>query len=329
MSRQFGSFSVSVVMAAYNAEATIERALESVLNQTLPPDEIIVVDDGSTDRTAEKIRKYEPKVRYLFEINAGPSEARNVGIRTARGEWIAFLDADDEWLPEKNACQIRHLKRNAGLVWTFSNYWICSRENSKTAFQENQTLPLLRGRDYFEDYLEVYFRVGHALTSSVLVRQSVLLEAGLFEAGRIWAEDTDLFFRIAYRYPRIGYLSSPLVRYYTGLPSSLTEKHKGQVRPRCELIQRHLILSAEHGRQQAFLPCVRGMLETCIRRALAVHPSSDLREIPRELESFLPARLKMEVKLRQKWPRAAGFLFKVYFFFKNAVGRFFRRREGL
>jgi len=93
------SFTVSVVIPAYNAEATIERAIESVLHQTLPPEEIIVVDDGSTDGTAEKVRQYEPKVRYLFESHSGPSKARNFGILAAQqGEWIAFLDADDEWL---------------------------------------------------------------------------------------------------------------------------------------------------------------------------------------------------------------------------------------
>ncbi len=323
------SFSVSVVIPAYNAEATIERAIESVLRQTRPPEEIIVVDDGSTDRTAEKVRQYEPKVRYLYELNNGPSNARNLGILSAQqGEWVAFLDADDEWLPEKLECQVNHLSRNPDLLWTFSNYWLCfyGMEKRQTGFEDKKTSFLLKNREYFDDYLDVYAQIGHALTSSMIIRRRVLLEVGLFETNRFWAEDTDLFFRISYRHPQIGYLSNPLVLYYAGYPGSLTEEHKRQIQPRCSLVLKHLALSAQHGRLEKFMPCACKMLENCIRRLLQNNPISDLHEIPAELDVFLPARLRKEVWCRRKWPRAAAIVFSLYFSFKNALNQIVQKR---
>ncbi|HOM77565.1 MAG TPA: glycosyltransferase family A protein, partial [Anaerohalosphaeraceae bacterium] len=89
--------SISVVIPAYNCQAYIRRAIDSVLGQSRPADEIIVVDDGSTDGTAEAVRTYGAKVILIQQENAGVSAARNAGIRAASGDWIAFLDADDEW----------------------------------------------------------------------------------------------------------------------------------------------------------------------------------------------------------------------------------------
>jgi glycosyltransferase involved in cell wall biosynthesis len=90
---------------AYNAELYLERALRSVLDQSVAPDEIVVVDDGSTDSTPQILRSYAGKVRVLRQDNAGPAAARNRGIEAARGDLVCFQDADDEWLPEKLAKQ--------------------------------------------------------------------------------------------------------------------------------------------------------------------------------------------------------------------------------
>ncbi len=131
------SITVSAVIPAYNAAKYVERAIESVLAQTRKADEIIVVDDGSTDNTADVVRQFGDKVKFIRQENAGASVARNTGIEAATSEWISFLDADDEWLPEKLKLQTEHLQRNPDLAWTTGNYIRCHCQ----ATRETTTLP--------------------------------------------------------------------------------------------------------------------------------------------------------------------------------------------
>ncbi|NOQ77328.1 MAG: glycosyltransferase, partial [Methylococcaceae bacterium] len=93
--------SVSIIIPTFNRSALLERALESVNKQTVSDYEIIVVDDGSTDNTAEMIQTKFPEVQYVLQPNRGVSSARNKGLKLAKGQWLAFLDSDDEWLPDK------------------------------------------------------------------------------------------------------------------------------------------------------------------------------------------------------------------------------------
>src|ERR1700687_5608941 len=94
-------YSVTAIIPVYNGAALIRRSIESVLSQTHPADELIVVDDGSTDETSTIIRSYGAKVRHLYQPNSGVAAARNNGVKQASSQWIAFLDHDDEWLPDK------------------------------------------------------------------------------------------------------------------------------------------------------------------------------------------------------------------------------------
>ena len=109
-----GEVSISVVIPASNAEATLARALESVLAQTRPPDEIIVVDDASTDCTVRLAKSYADQGVSLLRVRErrGAAAARNLGIAAAKGRWIAFLDADDEWLPAKLEKQAAAISAN-------------------------------------------------------------------------------------------------------------------------------------------------------------------------------------------------------------------------
>ena len=125
------SITVSAVIPAYNAGKYVGRAIESVLAQTHKADEIIVVNDGSSDDTAEVVERFGGAVRFIRQENAGASVARNTGIEAATSEWIAFLDADDEWLPNKLKLQTEHLERNPKLVWTTGNYIRCYCESDK------------------------------------------------------------------------------------------------------------------------------------------------------------------------------------------------------
>ncbi len=96
---------ISVIIPTFNRAWSLARAIDSVLAQTLAPKEIIVVDDGSTDRTAQVLAAYGDRIQILTRQNAGVSSARNAGIRHSTGDWVALLDSDDEWKPEKLACQ--------------------------------------------------------------------------------------------------------------------------------------------------------------------------------------------------------------------------------
>ena len=107
---------ISVVIPAYNASAFLPRCLESVFAQTLKPDEVIVVDDGSTDNTGSVAAELGAKV--VLQENSGPSAARNTGIQNAAGEWIALLDADDLWAPEKLELQAARVRAETVLVYT-------------------------------------------------------------------------------------------------------------------------------------------------------------------------------------------------------------------
>ncbi len=103
---------VSVIIPTHNRAKFLMEALESVYSQTFKPFEIIVVDDGSTDNTRTALSKSEFNVKYVYQKNSGPAAARNRGISEAKGEWIAFLDADDAWLPGKLAMQLEFIRKN-------------------------------------------------------------------------------------------------------------------------------------------------------------------------------------------------------------------------
>jgi glycosyltransferase involved in cell wall biosynthesis len=115
---------VSVIIPTYNREAIVCRAIQSILNQSNQNFEIIVIDDGYSDNTAEIIPKYAPRARYVYQENAGASAARNRCIQEAKGEWAAFLDSDDEWFPDKLKLQTDLLLRNIDLVWPYTNYLV-------------------------------------------------------------------------------------------------------------------------------------------------------------------------------------------------------------
>jgi len=311
---------ISVVIPAYNAEKYVGRAVESILAQTHSPDEIIIVDDGSTDGTAQVVRLFEDKVTFIQQQNAGASVARNSGIEAARGEWIAFLDADDEWLPQKLQRQIEHLRKRPDLVWTHSNYFVRPYPDGgrAVAFTPAKYAETLRNGDYFDDYLDVHPEVC-IRTSTVIVKRAVLKETGLFRIGQFWAQDTDMFLRIAYANPAIGFLPEPLAVYYADVPNSITLKNKQRVSQRCEYLHRHLGLAAEQGRLAAFEPCAGRLAAGWIKGILQEDPLADVGEILDCFGHLMPRDLCREVSLRMKYPRMVPRAMKCYFHIKGKL----------
>ena len=183
---------VSVIIPAYNSGQYVSEAIESVFSQTYKGYEILVVDDGSTDDTRVRIEPYLERIRFFSQQNAGPSVARNCGILNARGLYIAFLDADDLWLPTKLAKQVAYLEENSNSILVYTDYNRTtnpgsSQESRLSAYEHKAT-----GRVFYQLLRENFIH-----TSSVLLRREAIAEVGMFESSLRGAEDLDLWLRLS------------------------------------------------------------------------------------------------------------------------------------
>ena len=300
---------VSVVIPAYNAADHIARALDSVLAQTHRPDEIIVVDDGSTDNTAAVVKRYGPAVRYIRQENAGASAARNTAIKAAASDWIAFLDCDDEWLPEKLELQLALLDRNKDLVWTCSNFYHYAYWQGRRVphLEPEKGQALLAGKECFDSYFTAYTVGALGWTGTMIVRRDVLQETGLFNIGQAIGEDLDMWWRITYRWPKIGYISRPLAVYHMCVTGSLMRKHKQNSMIICDLIDRHLKLSAERNQLDQFKPAALHLLKWWMRNSLFDNRVYDLGKMVARFDKLLPSRFKAVMQLLSIFPKATMF----------------------
>jgi len=200
---------ISVVIPVYNGRAFLAGALESALSQTYRNKEVIVVDDGSTDGTGEAAAPYAGRIRYYRKENGGPSSSRNFGVNRAGGELIAFLDADDTWLPDKLARQADLLDKcpDSGLVFTDLALIGPDGKAAETSFlEEKHRTKILRNiprkqygggfiytRSVFPEMLQSCFM----LPSTVLVKKSLLRAAGFFDEKLAHAEDYKLWLQLS------------------------------------------------------------------------------------------------------------------------------------
>ncbi|MDP9201090.1 MAG: glycosyltransferase [Gemmatimonadota bacterium] len=226
---------VSLIVPTYNCAPYLVEAIESVLNQTYKAAEIIVVDDGSTDNTEEVLKSYVEKgfVRYIRQNKQGPGSARNVGIRSATGDYIAFLDADDALTENSLGARVALLQAFPQMSFVFSDYFHQDQESSdvvavlkKERFLEkfaglasNTSNGRLFSSASFDDVFDIPF-FAHANT--VLVRRATLDKVGLFRTDIVTGEDTDMWLRLA-KNGVIGYVDAPLA-YYKRFRGTLTTK---------------------------------------------------------------------------------------------------------
>lgn|SRR5574337_37784 len=192
---------VSVVVPAYNAAAFLRRAIDSVLGQTAVDLELLVVDDGSTDATLQLLAGYGERLQAIPQVNAGPAGARNRGLALARGRYIAFLDADDWWLPEK-------LGRQVALLDSRPEIGFCST-GTRVVHADGTPAGDWPCGDIGASLLETLFMRGAVVsgsTSGVLARRELLLDAGGFDERLRGFEDPDLWIRLA---ARAGYACIP------------------------------------------------------------------------------------------------------------------------
>ena len=205
---------VSALIPTYNRRTQVLRAIDSVFAQTMPVDEIIVVDDGSTDGSAEAIRsQYGSRVKLLQQKNAGVSAARNLGIGEARGEWIAFLDSDDVWMPTKIERQFEALAAlGEGFGLCFTDCVFDGNPDMKLSAFQLVGLVNVPQFGPLED--PVKFVLADRMpfwTQSLLVRRELLEGADGFDHALVLREDVDVLFRLSFR-TKFCFTSEPLVR---------------------------------------------------------------------------------------------------------------------
>jgi len=204
---------VSVIIPTYNRANLLPRAINSVLNQTFRDFEIVVVDDGSTDNTREILEPFikSNQIRYFYQKNKGPSAARNLGIKNSKGEYIAFLDSDDEWLPEKLEKQIKLFEnsKDKKLGFVGCDVIIVDEERNTTIQYEFPK---------YKNYLKYLLSTKSIwFPSAILTKKKILEEIGLFDEDLHFGEHWDMWIRIARKYS-FDFVPEYLIKYYLGTP---------------------------------------------------------------------------------------------------------------
>lgn len=224
---------VSVVIPVYNREGTIERAVNSVLNQTYTNIELIVVDDGSTDNSLQVVKQLQTEQMKIWEqVHLGANAARNFGISVAKGEYIAFQDSDDEWLPEKLEKQITYMLEN-NFEACYCPFFLYGDHYDGLYFQD------YRDRQKYENNLIDLLRIGNVLGPQTLViHRNIISDVGNFDEEMPRLQDYEFAIRIAQK-KKIGYVNEPLVKIYRSDNSISNDEEKLRK-------ARHLLLK-KHG----------------------------------------------------------------------------------
>ena len=194
---------VSVIIPTYNNSKYLPLTIQTVLNQTYHPVEIIVVDDGSIDDTMEVLNPFKDKIYYFYRDNSGSTRARNFGISQARGRYLAFLDADVLWHRDKLTQQIAILEKNS------DRGMVCTNYNVFKDISLSETINKINPQKYdFLDLLQKDF----IMCSSVVVSRKVINTVGVFNESYPYGEDYELWFRIAQKF-QIYYIDQILAQY--------------------------------------------------------------------------------------------------------------------
>lgn len=218
---------ISIIIPTYNRLSTLPRALDSVFAQTYPEIEVIVVDDGSTDATVTVIPRQYPAVKIIRQANQGVSAARNQGIKQAQGQYIALLDSDDSWQPEKLNLQLQALEQQPEYMLCHTDE-VWYRHNKRVnPIQKHQKLG---GWVYLENLNECLIS-----PSSVLFNQRLFNDVGYFNESLPACEDYDLWLRISSQQP-VLYLDKPLTIKYGGHADQLSTQFWGMDRFRIQAL---------------------------------------------------------------------------------------------
>jgi glycosyltransferase involved in cell wall biosynthesis len=223
---------ISLIIPTHNREKLLTKTIQSVLNQTVKVDEIIIIDDGSIDNTKNIVNNYQnDTIKYIYQDNKGVSSARNNGIRLARNEWLCFLDSDDIWEEKKIEKQINFHNQNAHILlshtdelWMFNDKIIKQKKHqlkpSGFCFEENIPNTLIGA-------------------STIMIHKKVLQDIGCFDEELIACEDYDLWLRILRKY-ELGLVNEKLITKIAGHENQLSFSTKLMDKYRVLALQKHL-----------------------------------------------------------------------------------------
>ena len=267
-------------MPAFNAAQHIRQSIQSVLEQTFDDWDLIVVDDGSTDETATVAGSFsDSRIRCIRRENGGQAAARNTGITNTQGEFIAFLDADDLWLPEKLDRQIDVARRTrADVVYCDGYVFFDSGNDERSDFFA--VVPGLKDGSTMMPLLYQYNRIA---TLSAMVKRNVIESVGLFDESRLFqnCEDYELWLRLA-RAGRTFYGMSDKLMRYRRHESSTTHRDSKMLRPMIEVVKKHSdAVDDKIGRAR-----IRGLYRDLITALIAEDDVAGARQAMREFAAW-------------------------------------------
>lgn len=302
---------VSVIIPLYNREDLIAIAIDSVLAQTFTNFEVIVIDDGSTDNGPQIVRQYEDqRIKLISQQNAGPSTARNKGIKLAKGEWVAFLDSDDKWLEDKLQKQMELLQANPGLVWAACNYTVdhSITKERRTFIDHEKVDKYLTNGSFFESCFDA-INIGAGLTpGTMIVKRSVLQEVGAFQDGLNYGEEFDLWWRIGFHHPRLGYVNSPLIVYNAQMENSLTASTDSVriIDVLSGMFEKNLIFSRQFGVEDAIKPFIIQRLRKWSYNLYCQGHFIEIRKTLKRFSDILPAGFKIVMDTLTLFPEKSN-----------------------
>ncbi|MFT5219205.1 MAG: glycosyltransferase involved in cell wall biosynthesis [Planctomycetota bacterium] len=278
---------ISAVIPSFNRAYSLERAVTSVLDQKSSVEEIILVDDGSTDRSCDDLVAKYPQLKLIKQSNQGVSAARNTGIAAAAYAWIALLDSDDSWLPNKIESIRRAQHQHPGYVLYHSDeIWV---RNGKRVNQMNKHQKA--GGWIFNQCLSLC-----AISPSAAVMQkSTIEDLGMFDPDLPACEDYDLWLRLCHRFP-VYYIEQALITKFGGHADQLSQKYWGMDRFRIRSLNR--LLEQESLTAENFAPAVA----TIVAKLGILLAGARKRENQQVLDEFKPLLQKWERQISEAMP---------------------------